>query len=146
MANFVYNRGRTILGEYDWRTAAGNTYRVLLATSSYTPALADNVVTVPAAFELSGGGYARVSSLTTRTVTQNDANSRADYAADCPTWAGLSSTQSVKWAVVYRFGTTDADSDLIVALDMGGVLLTGLTSWTLQFDAQPTNGRVFSVT
>jgi hypothetical protein len=146
MANFVYNRGRVVLGEYDWRSAAGNTFRVLLATSSYTPALADNVVTVPAAFELSGGGYSRILSLTTRTVTQDDPNSRANYAADCPTWSGLTSTQSVKWAVVYRFGTNDADSDLICALDMGGVLLTGLTSWTLQFDGQATNGRIFSVT
>lgn len=145
MSNFVYNRGRTILGEYDWRTAAGNTYRVLLALAAYTPALADNVVSA-VTNELAGGGYARIANLTTRTVTQNDANSRADYAADCPTWSGLSSTQSVKWAIIYRFGTVDSDSDLICALDMGGVLLTGLTSWTLLFDGQATNGRVFSVT
>ena len=68
--------------------------------------------------------------------------------ADNVAWTGLTSTQTYRWAIVYRFGTNDADSDLIAAIDMNaaGINLTGITDYTIKWDGAASNGRLFSLT
>lgn len=144
MANVNFNRGKLIVGgTTGW--LSGSTYRLLLATVTYTPLTTHNVVS-DVTNELSGGGYAR-KDITNRSQVEDDANNRADYKADNVSWTGLTSTQSFRWVVVYKFGTVDADSDLICALDMTvDIGFTGLTDFTLKWDNQAANGRVFSIT
>jgi hypothetical protein len=114
-----------------------------LTTGSYTPVATHNFVS-DVTNELAGGGYVR-KDLATRTILEDDANSRADYKADNVTWTGLTSTQTYRWAIVYKFETTDADSPLLCAIDMTSVGLTGLTEYGLKWDNAASNGRVFSV-
>lgn len=146
MANVAYNKGKTILGgSADWSDGA-QTYRALLCTSAYVPTTNDDFVAA-VTNELSGGGYVR-QAVVNRSVVEDAANDRGNYVADNTQWTGLSSIERVKWVVVFKFNTNDADSELIAALDMGGagVDLTNLTEWTVRYDGQPLNGRVFSIT
>ena len=82
-----------------------------------------------------------------RSVVEDDSGNKADAKADNTTFAGLSSSQTARWAVIYKFGTNDSDSDLIEALDLGasGINLTGLSQLTLKWDGQASNGRLFSL-
>jgi len=145
MASGVYNRGKVAAnGANGWYNGSA-TYRVLLVTSAYTPNPDHNFVSDVSANELSGGGYAR-KDITTRTVVQDNTNDRADYKGDNPAWTGLASTQTFRYAIVYRFGTTDADSELITWIDIGasGRDLTGVSNYSILWDNQPANGRIFS--
>ena len=145
MAHTIYNRHKANVanGTHDWDAG---TYRVLLTTNAYTPDPDHNFV-ADVTNELAGGGYARVD-LATRTVVEDDANDRADAKADNTTFSGLSSTQTARYAVIYKFNTNDADSTLVAAMDLGasGVNLTTLTAITLRWDAQVANGAIWRVT
>lgn len=151
MASLIYNRGKVVAnGANGWYNGSA-TYRVLLVTNAYTPNPDHNLVSDVSANELSGGGYAR-KDVTTRSVVQDNTNDRADYKADNIVYSGLTSTQSFKYAIYYRFGTNDADSDLIACIDIdpsntlgaAGRNLTGITDYTIKHDNQASNGRVFS--
>lgn len=145
MSNIAYARGKAvIIGANGW---GAGTYKVLLATGAYTPdALAHHFVS-DVTNELSGGGYARAT-LANLSIVEDDVGGKADAKADNPVFAALSSTQTYRWAIVFRSTGVDATSELVTALDMGasGINLTGVTSHTLQLDGQLVNGRVFSVT
>lgn len=146
MANVTYNKGKAILGgSADWSSGA-QTYRALLTTGAYVPNPDDDFVAA-VTNELSGGGYARVD-VVNRSIAENTVDDRADYMADNPQWTGLSSVETLRWLVLYRFNTNDGDNELIVALDAGalGINLTGLTEWTARLDGQLLNGRAFSIT
>lgn len=145
MANLAYNKGKTILGgAADW-TAGGQTYKVLLTTGTYTPNADDDFVS-NVTNELSGGGYARAT-ISNRSASEDTAGDKGDFKADNTTFSGLSSTQTVRWVVVFKDnGGADTANELICAIDLTSVNLTGLTDWTIKWDGQATNGRVFSIT
>lgn len=147
MANTTYNHGKFEIGTGVILWASGaQTFRCLLTTGGYVPDPDHNFVS-DVTNELAGGGYAR-QDIAGRTVTEDDANDRADFKGNATSFTGLSSVQTFRWVVVYKFVTVDADSILIEALDMGaaGINLTGLTAITLRWDADPVNGRLFSIT
>ena len=144
MGNVSYTRGKAVIGGPNgWSVG---TYRVLLAASSYTPDPLAHRFVSDVSGELSGGGYLR-QTLAGLVVAADDVLGRADFRANAVTFSPLSSTQTYRWVIIYRFATTDADSELLYALDMGpgGIGLTGITSHTLQWDNQPVSGRVFSL-
>ncbi len=115
----MYNRGKKF-GKADWEAG---TWRVLLVTSSYTPNADHDFVSDVVANEASGAGYSR-KDLTTRTATVDDTNDRVDYTADKVLWATL--TAAFKYAIVYKFGSNDGDSELHSWYDLGAQSLTAL--------------------
>lgn len=140
MANFWYNTGPSGLqnGAFDM-DAGGQTFRILVATSAYSPAAGHNFVD-DITNELSGGSYAR-KDLTTRSVTVANPS---EFIADNVSWTGLTNGQTGKWVVVYRFVTNDADSPLILALDITAVVFTG--DITLKWNGGVASGRLWQAT
>jgi hypothetical protein len=126
---------------YNWPTAAGQTYRVLLATTSYVPDQDNHIFVSSVTNELSGGGYVR-KDITNRTASKDNANNRTDWLADCPTWTAITGTW--RWAVVYKLVTNDADSLLIRAIDLTAVTSSG-GDYLLRWDGQTSNGAVIRV-
>ena len=141
MANLIYStaKGDFADGTNDW-DAGGQTYRVLLTTSTYTPVASHQFVS-SITNELAGGGYTR-KDLTTRTVTANGAN--FDLKADNTAYTALTNGQTAAWAIVYKFVTNDADSRLIAAIDLApGVIMTG--DVTIKWDAAASNGAIVRI-
>ncbi len=117
MASGMYNRGKYLFatGDAAWATAD---LRILLTTSSYTPADTHNTVS-QVTNELSGGSYVR-KALTSKLVTENDTNDRAELGADDMVWATLDAAAGTpKYAVVYLNGVDDAARQLIAWIDLG---------------------------
>lgn len=140
MPSLTYIRGTVLFaGSADWASSSQE-YGVLLATDDYTPSRTHRFVSEVSG-ELAGHGYAR-QSLTGRAVLETDA---ADCVADAVTFSGLRTTQSYRWAVVFRKGKTDKDSELICALDMDLVSLRAVTDHTIRWSRQMKGGRIFSL-
>ena len=141
MASLTYIRGSVLFaGAGDWGSKT-QTYRVLLATDEYKPDRKHRVVSQVTG-ELAGSGYVR-KDLTGREVLAKDTS--GDCIADAVTFSGLRSVQTYRWAIIFRAGKTDSDSDLICAIDMDAVSLRAVTDHTIKWDGQAKSGRVFSI-
>jgi hypothetical protein len=138
MAQVMYNvaKARLANGSLDLDTS---TIRMLLlkttAAGAYSPDL-DTVaalLAVGSVAECDFTNYARKT--LTVSVTEDDANDRANIDADNQTWtnAGGASNNTPVAAVIYQFGTNDSDSYLIGYYDTG-------------FGSIATNGGNYTVT
>jgi hypothetical protein len=134
VADLIYNSFFTDLstGNIDLNT---DTFKVMLATSSYTPSKLhnrrDDITNEVAA----GNGYtAGGATLTTVTVTQDDTNDLAKFDADDVVWSN--STITARYAVVYksRGGASSAD-ELVKVFDFGSDQSSVGAAFTLQFNA-----------
>lgn len=117
MASLVYNRGKKRLVEgYDW---SGTSIGILLTTSSYT-ANSDHNFVSDVTNELSGGGYARVTTMASRSGSKDDANDRVDLVGAKVTFVSLGAAAGTPArAVVYdNTNGTDATRDLICVIDL----------------------------
>jgi hypothetical protein len=96
-----------------------HTFRMLLATSSYTPNKdhdrRDDVTNEVA----NGDGYTTKGETVTMTITTDNANDRTSISFSTPSWSDA--TITARWGVVYRDrgGASSAD-ELIGTLDFGG--------------------------
>ncbi len=140
MSNLSYSIAKANLNTVDWTGATK--FRVLLATSSYTPAASNAHVSDVVANEASGTGYAR-KLLASLTRAANGAN--FDYKAAAAAWTLLTST--FRYAIVYCDvdGSDGSDSTawLVCCLDLGAQNIVAAL-YTLNFGgANP--GAVFSV-
>jgi hypothetical protein len=143
MPNLVYTRSKALFaGSGDWGSKS-QSFGLLLASSKYTPDKRHKFVS-DVSGEVTGMGYSR-KSLTGRRVEDNDDDERADCFADSVTYTGLATPQSYQWAIVYRVGKTDAESELICALDMGDIPLKEISQHTIRWDGKKDNGRAFSI-
>lgn len=124
MASGVYNRGKAILGgksvtagPHVWGTTAVG---VILVTTTYTPNADHNFVS-DLTNELSGGGYARLTAITSQSITEDDTNDRADYVGQKVTFTSLGAAAGTpKYAIVYdRTGGSDATRELLCWVDLG---------------------------
>lgn len=132
-------------GSADWSSPT-QTYRVLLATDEYKPSRTHRFVSEVTG-ELEGGGYQR-QDLKGRAVLASDVTGAADCVADAVKFTKLRSTQTYRWAIVFRVGKTDKDSELICALDVDldggpGTTLRAVTEHTIRLGGE--SGRVFSI-
>lgn len=135
MAN-VFNRAKLLLatGALDLSTAD---LRCLLLRGdggspySYDP---DDVFVADLTDELSVGGYVR-QALTGLSVTQDDANDRANAEADQVEFPGLAAGETIAAAVVFQFVTNDADSILVGFYDVSPDLPTNGGNVTIQFSS-----------
>jgi hypothetical protein len=147
VANLIFTNFTKLCadGTIDWDNGA-HTYRMLLTTSSYSPDVDAHLYVTSVTNELSGGSYAR-KDLANRTVTKDDANNRSEYGADNVAFTALTNGQTATKAVIYKFGTGDADSPLIACLDINtgtGVVMTG--DVTLKLNNGASTGGLFRVT
>lgn len=132
----VYNRAKALLmnGGLD---LDNDDIRVLLVDNTYSFDPDHNVVADVAASEVTdvGGGtpYAR-KALTTETVTEDDANDRANFDADDPVWSGAD-FGTPDAIIVFKFVTNDADSPVIACLDITPKIATNTGSYTVAFNA-----------
>jgi hypothetical protein len=133
----AYNRAKKQDGSFDWDDV-GQTFRVLLTTSSYTPNVDHDFVS-DVTNEIAGGGYVR-KDVAGRAVVLDDANDRADHDADNLTWTAL--TNAFRYAVLYRFVTNDADSVLLYYWDLGAQSVTA-SDFTIAWNAGASSGTVF---
>lgn len=135
MSSGIYNKAKGLEGVFDW-DAGGDTYRVLLVTSTYTPN-PDHVFVSDITNELSGGSYAR-QDLGGRAISIDNVNDRVDHNATNVTFTIAGSP---KYAIVYKFITNDAASPLVCWIDLGSVTLTG--DLTVKWNGGALSGTVF---
>ena len=140
MANIIYNNAKSALNAYPWTS---DTWKILLTTSSYTPDIDAHVYVSDVTNELVGTGYVR-KTLAGQAVSIDTGNDRADFKANNVTWTAIQADTAAK-AIVYRFVTVDGDSPIIACLDITPATITNGGDFTLEWDGQLVNGRLFSI-
>ena len=140
MANIIYNNAKSALNAYPWTSG---TWKILLTTSSYTPDIDAHVYVSDVTNELVGTGYVR-KTLAGQAVSIDTGNDRADFKANNVTWTAIQAGTAAK-AIVYRFVTVDGDSPIIACLDITPATITNGGDFTLEWDGQLVNGRLFSI-
>ena len=152
MANYVFNRGKYLVGTQD---IDASTFRLMLLSTSFTSndnlnLVDDGTTSDPLSYEISVGGYARQSM--GLAAFQDDTNDFAGLDASDVTFSALVAGATIGWAVLYRYSTSggttsDTGQELIAAYDVtdtptnggditiqwastsaGGVLKLGTTS------------------
>jgi hypothetical protein len=130
MASFFYNKAKKLFldGTLDWDS---QTFKAMLVTSAYTANPDHDFISSASAAELSGTGYAGGfagsgrKTLTTKTVTESDADDRAYIDCDDVTWTAINAG-TIAGMIIVREVATDANSYLVAYLELTA--------------AQPTNG------
>lgn len=140
MASAWTNKGlhEIASGATDWLT---DTIKLLLVDEAYAfDGAAHEFVADVSASELSGTGYAGGfagagrRTLAGKAVNRDDANNRVAFDADDPSaWTGLDAG-TVGGVIIYRNGTSDADSPILGFLDPADLVTNG-GNVTLTFDA-----------
>lgn len=114
MANAFFDSGLDQLGEWEV-----STFRVLLATTSYTFDVTDVFVADLVADELASAGYARAT-ISTPVRNVNTSLNRIEYQCDSPLSFGTPAIGGTyRWGILYKFVTNDAASPLVGAYDIG---------------------------
>lgn len=113
----------------------GDTLKVLLTTSSYTPAIDTHDYLDDITNELSNGnGYTTGGiALASKTVTYDTANDRTELDCADLVWT-FTASFSPKWAILYKDTGVASTSPLICYWDLGTV--TTSTTFTLQINAE----------
>lgn len=139
MASLVYNPAKAILGTtVDW---IADDIRVLVTTPDYVPD-PDHEFVADITDELSGTGYSRLS-LTGRIVTPDPGENRALYQAADASWANINAGTAGK-AIVYKHVTNDADSPVLVCVELEEFLTDG-GDWSIEWDGESPVGTVFRI-
>jgi hypothetical protein len=106
VANFVTNRGKAMLANYD---LPASTWRAMLLTTSFTSDDALNLVddgttSDPLSYEIGVSGYVRKSfGLTT---FEDDTNDFAGLDTADITWTALGAGATIGWMAIYRYSTS----------------------------------------
>ena len=117
-----------------------DTIKVMLVNSSASFNADHNFVSDISANELSGTGYvggfngSGRKTLAGKTITEDDANDRAEFDANDVSWLAISAGTAAA-AVLIKEVTSDADSLLIAYLDFSDLVTNG-GDMTLQWDAE----------
>lgn len=123
MANFLYNSAKAgfVNGTIDWDNSV---IKALLVKNTYSQDKDHKFVAdlTPASNELTGPGYAR-KTLVNNTVVQDDVNDVAKVDSDDLTWTAIDAGTAAGM-VLYKEGSSDADSVLIAYINDGGFPVT----------------------
>jgi len=141
MASVIYNNAKKLIGDgtINWTTG---TYRIALVGTTYTPDVDAHIYLSSVTNEITGTGYLRKDT-TNRAIVIDTANDRADYKADNITWTAISAG-TIGGAVLYKLGTVDGDSPLLAYIDLTDTVTNG-GDFTIKWDGQSSNGRIFSI-
>lgn len=143
MATIVYNTWKAKDGN-DWAAGADSAYKCLLVTGAYTPDPDHNFVADVVASEISGGSYAR-QNVGSRTKTKNATTDKYEHAAANPLFPGLVGPAQPGYCIVYRVVTSDADHQLVTALELpAGLAIVG--NFMVEFGGGASSGVVFNGT
>ena len=154
MANYVFNRGKLLVGTQD---IDASTFRLMLLSTAFTSndglnLVDDGTTSDPLSYEIGVGGYSRQS--VGLTAFQDDTNDFAGLDASDVTFSSLAAGATIGWGILYRYSTSgspnttsDTGQELIAAYDLtdtptnggditiqwsstsaGGVLKLGTTS------------------
>lgn len=145
MASGVYNRGKAlVLGSFNW---SSSNVGVALVTTTYTPNADHNFVS-DLTNELSGGGYARQTTVDSRSVTEDDTNDRVDLVAQKVTFPSLGAAAGTpKYAIVYdNTNGTDATRELIAWVDLGSAPVPDGNNYEIRWNGTDGVGVVARLT
>ena len=113
MANEMFIRG-----SLDWPDLDNTNFRWMLLDDNAAPdCTTDEFVADVSADELTDPSYGRVT-LTGSAITYDVAECSVFFDASNPTFAALAGGENVKWLVLFRQVTNDADSRLMMAYEM----------------------------
>ncbi len=134
MADLIYNSFFVDVAGGDIDLVA-DTIKVMLCTSSYTPAdthnRRDDITNEVAA---TGGYTAGGATLANKALTQDDTNDLAKWDADDVTWAA--STITARYAVLYKAtGGASSTDPLIKVVDFGSNQSSVGAAFTIQWHA-----------
>lgn len=134
MANAFYNKGKAELSSGGGVSWTGDTIKIALVTSAYTPDIDAHDFFNDVTNEVSGTGYtAGGATLASKTKTQDNATDRIVFDAADPTWA--SSTITARGAVVYKDTGNAATSPLLAYIDFGTNISSTGAAFTITFSA-----------
>ena len=122
------------------RSWVAGTWQVLLLKGTWVPNITLEYVSQVAPSEAAGTNYSR-KNLAGQSITVDTVNHRADHYADSVTWTTLTCSD-FRYAAVYLFGTSDADSVLHSYYDLSQRNVTN-TTVIVDWNGSPANGIVF---
>jgi hypothetical protein len=135
MASFVYQRLKRELVDagIDW---AADTFKVALLSNLYSPDQdGDDYFSEVSTYEISGAGYtAGGETLSSKTVTDDDANNEVESDAGDVSWTGL--TGSFRYAVLYKDTGTESTSPLLFLLDFGATQTASADDVSIQWNSE----------
>lgn len=141
MASLWTNKGvyLAMSGQLDLDAASG--LKIALMKSSYTPNQDDNFMSAIASAECDASGYtggfggAGRKALSSKTVTEDDANNRVVFdAADPSAWT-LAAGNTLRHSVIVLEVTNDTDSPVVCANDFGSDFVTNGGDLSLAFSS-----------
>jgi len=133
MSDVIYNSflKRVWKGEINLE---GDTIKAALVTSAYVPDPDTHEFFDDVTNEVVGTGYvAGGAALANKAVTQDDANNRAKWDGDDPSWAN--STLTARGVVLYKDTGVASTSPLIKYIDFGVDKSTTNETFKVQFDS-----------
>lgn len=136
MASVLYNRWKqgSLQADYDLGTG-GDTIKVALVTSSYTPNIDTHEDFADITNEVSGTGYtAGGATLANQAVSMDTTDDEGVFDADDVTWG--SSTITARGAVVYQSTGTASTSLLIAYFDFGSDQVSSSGDFTIQWNSE----------
>jgi len=138
MANAIYNsfKGKVLSGEIDLEDA-GDTIKVVLVTSSYSPDIDTHTQYSHITNQVEGTGYtAGGATLGSQDVSVDTVNDKAVFDAADTTWS--SSTITARGAILYKYvddgGSPAATSPLICYFDFGEDKVSSNGNFTIQWN------------
>ena len=138
MANVIFNdfKEQLLKGTFNLHTG-GNTIKVMLVTSSYTPDQdAHDFINDVEANEVSGAGYtAGGQALTGQAVSQDNTDNEGVFDADNVTWS--SSTITARGAVLYKVNGGASSADPVICyFDFGSDQISSSGDFTITWNAE----------
>lgn len=136
MANVIYNdfKEQLLKGSFNLHTG-GDTIKVALVTSSYTPDQDAHDFFDDVTNEVSGTGYsAGGNTLASQAVSQDNTDNEAVFDASDTNWA--SSTITARGAVVYKSTGTASTSPLICYFDFGSDQTSSSGNFTITWNSE----------
>jgi len=130
-----YAKSRFADGTFDWDT---NDIRILLVdntTTVDTEANAQNLAGYTTLGELSGTGYVR-KALTTKTVTTDTSNNRAELDCDDITWTGLNAGTAIGFLIYKHVDGTAANDQPIAYSEFTSPFVSNGGNFTITVDVE----------
>ncbi len=133
---YAYNEGKRGLLSA-WIDLAGDTIKVALCTSGYSPDIDAHVYFDDITNELaaSGGYAAGGKSLGSKTVVADDTNDRGVFDASDLTWTALTPSAAFRYGIIYKDSGTPSTSDLVAYIDFGSDQDPGGSDFTISWHA-----------
>ena len=132
----AYNDGKMGLLR-GWVDLQGDTIKVALVTSSYSPDIDthDQFDDISDELAASGNYTSGGEALASKSVSADDTNDRGEFNATDLTWTALTPSAAFRYGIIYRSTGTPSTSRLIAYIDFGADQDPGGSDFTIQWHA-----------